>query len=110
MAETLTANGRKPFDGEVILLSFMEGGRFTFGNVHYVKEGAALVPASETEFARDVSFGYSSSKLPDWCEEKIGGAYKAEACICIALEDIRSLRVEKMRHSSWWPETSKKSL
>ncbi len=49
-------------DGEVICPFFEEGGRFTAGDVHYVEMGdGRLVPAGETEFARDSSFGYVSS-------------------------------------------------
>ena len=96
LAETLAANGRKPFDGEVVIPFFPEGGRFTFGNIHYVREEDSLIPASETEFARDATFGYLSSDLTDWCEEKTCGMHKAESCICITLEDIRGLHVGKI--------------
>ena len=96
LADTLSGVSGKKFDGEVIMPFFMEGGRFTFGNVHYVKDGQTLHPAGTTEFARDATFGYSASSIAEWCEEKSGGAYKAEECICIALEDIRSLNVEKI--------------
>lgn len=82
------------FDGEIIAPFFPEGGRFTFGNVHYVKDADRLVPAGDTEFAKDATFGYSASNLADWCEEK--GGYPAEDCICIALEDIRAMDVEKI--------------
>ena len=53
----------RPFDGEVIAPFFEEGGRFTIGDVHLVQQGDRLVPAGETEFARDAAFGYRSSNL-----------------------------------------------
>lgn len=96
LADVLTQVGGKKFDGEVVMPFFMEGGRFTFGNVHYVKDGDMLHPAGTTEFAKDATFGYTASNIAEWCEEKSGGAYPAENCICIALEDIRSLNVEKI--------------
>ena len=96
MTETLARRGGKCFDGEIVLPAFMEGGRFTFGNVHYVKDGEILLPAGESEFAKDATFGYRSSNLADWCEEKTCGTYRADACICISLEDIRSLNIEKI--------------
>lgn len=96
LADTLHTACGKQFDGEVVMPFFMEGGRFTFGNVHYVKDGEMLHPAGTTEFAKDATFGYAASAIAEWCEEKSGGAYRAEDCICIALEDIRSLRVEKI--------------
>lgn len=34
----------------------------------------ALVPAGETEFARDKAFGYRSSNLVDWIGEKAAAA------------------------------------
>ena len=96
LAEAIAQESGRRFDGEVILPFFKEGGRFTFGNVHYVKDSETLVPAGETEFAKDATFGYTASGLDDWCEEKTGGTCRAEDCICIALEDIRALDVEKI--------------
>ena len=81
-------------DGEVICPFFREGGRFTFGNVHYVQEGAALVPAGETEFAGDKTFGYTSSDLTQFVEEKTGGACAAADCIAISLAALRAGDVE----------------
>lgn len=52
--------------------------------------------AGETEFARDPAFGYASLSLTAWCQEKMGGACRAEDCICVALEDLRALRTEKI--------------
>lgn len=39
-------------------------------NIHYVKEQDNLVPAGMTEFARDKTFGYKSSDLTEYVEEK----------------------------------------
>ena len=96
LAETLAKTSGSAFDGEILLPFFEEGGRYTFGNVHYVREGQRLIPVGESEFARDAAFGYTSSDLTCWCAEKTAGAYPADACICIPLEDLRSLRVEKV--------------
>ena len=96
LAETLCSTEGKRLDGEVILPAFMEGRRFTFGNIHYLKDGEWLIPAGQSEFANDVTFGYQSSALADWCAEKSKGLYPADQCICIALEDIRALNIEKI--------------
>ncbi|MBQ6476778.1 MAG: hydroxyacid dehydrogenase [Clostridia bacterium] len=64
------ASGLGIIDGEVIAPFFPEGGRYTIGDVHYVQEGDTLVPAGMTEFAKDTTFGYSSSDLKDWVREK----------------------------------------
>ena len=57
------------FDGWIINPFFLEGGRYTVNDVHYVDEGGVLVPAAQTEFARDRAFGYASSNLRDWVAE-----------------------------------------
>lgn len=86
--------GGQPYDGEILCPFFCEGGRYTLGNVHYVKEGDRLVPAGQTEFARDRSFGYTHSRLDEWCEEKTAGAYPASETTCIPLEMLRRLDVD----------------
>ncbi len=55
-----------------------------------------MIPAAETEFARDKTFGYKSSDLPGYIEEKSGGRYKAEAVICIPLEELRAMELDKI--------------
>jgi uncharacterized protein YgbK (DUF1537 family) len=77
------------FHGEIICPFFVEGGRYTADNVHYVKTGDILVPAAQTEFAGDKTFGYRHSDLTWWVEEKTGGAYKKETVLAVSLEDLR---------------------
>jgi uncharacterized protein YgbK (DUF1537 family) len=69
--------------------AFFEGGRFTVGNVHYVEQGGQAVPAAETEFARDPTFGYRASDLREWVEEKTGGAVPSRDVVSLSLELIR---------------------
>ena len=78
-------------DGEILSPYFREGGRFTIGNIHYVQQGGELVPAAQTEYAKDKTFGYTSSALPDYIEEKTGGAYRAADVTCIGLESLRAM-------------------
>ena len=94
--ETVEANNKKVVDGEVLCPFFKEGGRFTFNNIHYVKEGEELVPSSETEFAKDKTFGYSSSHLGEWIEEKTTGSYKKNEVIYIGLEELRNLSIDEI--------------
>ena len=75
---------------------FKEGGRFTIDNVHYVKYGDELVPANETEFAKDKTFGYTASTMPEYIEEKTKGEYKASDVTCISLEDIHNMDIDKI--------------
>jgi uncharacterized protein YgbK (DUF1537 family) len=77
------------FDAWLVIPCFPEGGRFTVNDVHYVAEGEWLVPAGQTEFARDTSFGYRASNLREWVAEKTGGRVRAEEVGGISLEDLR---------------------
>ena len=86
----------KKADGEILCPFFEEGGRFTIDNVHYVKYGGELVPANETEFARDRTFGFRSASMPEYVEEKTRGAYRAEDVICISLEDLHDMKIERI--------------
>ena len=86
----------KTIDGEILCPFFKEGGRFTIGDVHYVKYGDELVPANETEFAKDKTFGYKAATMPAYVEEKTGGAYKAENVTCISLEDIHNMDIDRI--------------
>lgn len=77
-------------DGEIICPFFPEGGRYTAGDTHYVAEGIRLVPAGETEFAKDRTFGYTQSDLKAWIEEKSGGKYRREDVASFSLTCLRS--------------------
>ena len=81
-------------DGEILCPFFPEGGRYTIGNVHYVRQGDALIPAAETEFARDKTFGYTKSSIPEYIEEKTEGAYPAGSVVCISLESLRKMDID----------------
>lgn len=98
LRNTLEAQMGHTFDGEIFCPFFPEGGRYTFDNIHYVKEKAAeeeiLVPAGDTEFAKDKTFPFDSSDLTEYMEEKSEGARRREDCICISLEELRSLDCE----------------
>jgi len=73
----------------VIAPFFEEGGRFTINDVHYVREGQQLIPSADTAFARDAVFGYRSSNLKQWVEEKTQGRIVAESVTSLSLDDIR---------------------
>ncbi len=78
-----------PFDATVLTPYFEAGGRYTLGDTHYVAEGDRLVPAAETPFARDPAFGYRSSHLPTYVEEKTAGRTHAGDVASIPLELLR---------------------
>jgi uncharacterized protein YgbK (DUF1537 family) len=87
--DAMQAEEGRPFDGELIVPFFPEGGRITVGDVHYVLEGERYVPAGQTEFARDTAFGYAASDLPGWAEEKTGGRVRAADVASVGIEDLR---------------------
>ncbi|HYU20727.1 MAG TPA: four-carbon acid sugar kinase family protein [Chloroflexota bacterium] len=89
LRDAFTAEAGRQFDGELIVPFFEEGGRFTIGDVHFVQQANGLVPAAETEFARDAAFGYRSSYLPAWIEEKTAGRIAAEAVASLSIETLR---------------------
>jgi len=73
----------------VLIPFFLEGGRYTIGNVHYVADSDVLTPAGQTDFARDATFGYESSNLAVWVQEKTGGRVPAGEVVAITHNDIR---------------------
>jgi uncharacterized protein YgbK (DUF1537 family) len=77
-------------DAWILCPFFLQGGRYTIEDVHYVAEGDVLVPAGETPFARDATFGYRSSNLRDWVVEKSKGGIKADAVHSLSLASIRN--------------------
>jgi uncharacterized protein YgbK (DUF1537 family) len=87
--EALASGLGENFDGWIVIPFFLEGGRYTVGDTHYVEESGWLVPSAETEFARDSVFGYRSSNLRDWVEEKTGGRVSSEDVLSISIEDVR---------------------
>ena len=97
LADDLTKNEGVVIDGEIICPFFPEGGRYTMDNIHYVKEQDNLVPAGMTEFAKDKTFGYKSSDLTEYVEEKTEGKYHKEDCITISLDELNALDVQGIK-------------
>ncbi len=96
LAEEYARNTGSIIDGEIMCPFFKEGGRFTIDNVHYVKYGDELVPANETEFAKDKTFGYTAANMNDYIEEKTKGKFKADSVTGISLDDIRDVNIDKI--------------
>ncbi len=76
-------------DGEILCPFFLEGGRYTLNDTHYVMSGGELVPAAQTEFARDATFGYRHSDLREYIEEKTRGAVRAGEVVSITMDELR---------------------
>ena len=76
-------------DGWILAPFFRQGGRLTINDVHYVKEGDDLVPAAQTPFAKDASFGYKNSNLMKYVVEKSKGSISEDRVTSITLDEIR---------------------
>jgi uncharacterized protein YgbK (DUF1537 family) len=80
----------RPVDVTLLCPAYPEAGRVTIDDIHWVAHGDTLIPADETEFARDPTFGYSHSNLKEWVAERSGGRWRADEVASISLSDIRA--------------------
>ncbi|NJL01685.1 MAG: four-carbon acid sugar kinase family protein [Spirulinaceae cyanobacterium SM2_1_0] len=85
-----------PFDAHFLTPAFFEGGRFTRDSIHYLIADGREVPVHETEFARDSVFGYSTSYLPAYAEEKTRQRIRSEQVERFLLTDIRAGSQERL--------------
>jgi len=83
-------------DGEILFPFFKEGGRYTINDTHYIRYGRELMPCGESEFAKDETFGYHSSNLKEYIEEKTAGKYRKEDVISFSLELLRKGNIEEL--------------
>ena len=89
IADELAARGID-VDAFVLCPAMLEAGRFTEGDVHYATVDGEAVEVAETDFARDATFGFTSSDLRAFLEERSGGAVRAADVLSLSLEDIRA--------------------
>jgi len=77
---------------DAVLLSpaYLDAGRITLDGIHWLRGPDGLLAAGASEFARDATFGYTSSRLSDWVEEKSGGRIPAETVRSIPLDALRA--------------------
>ncbi|MEV0283676.1 MULTISPECIES: four-carbon acid sugar kinase family protein [unclassified Kribbella] len=87
-AEHLAVIGR-PVDGVLFCPAMIEAGRFTVDDVHFAVVDGVPTPVGDTEFARDKTFGYTSSNLRDFIAERSGGTIAAADVRSLSLDDIR---------------------
>lgn len=90
LSEALASAGRRRPDGVLIAPAYIEAGRLTVGSVHWARGPGGLLPVGLSEFAQDATFGYRSSDLRDYVEEKTGGRWAAGDVARVSLHDIRS--------------------
>jgi len=75
-----------PFAATLLAPAFLPGGRTTKDGMHLLHGE----PVHATAFAQDRLFGFSSSYLPDWVEEKTSGQIPAAAVERIGLSDLEA--------------------
>jgi len=71
-----------PFDATIHAPAFFEGGRTTVNGVHLLNG----LPVHMTSFASDSIFGYSTSHLDMWLEEKSGGKISSKDVLRITTD------------------------
>lgn len=89
IADELAARGID-VDAFVLCPAMLEAGRFTEGDVHYATVGGEAVEVADTDFARDATFGFTSSDLRAFLQERSGGAVRADDVLSLSLKDIRA--------------------
>ncbi|MGN7202525.1 four-carbon acid sugar kinase family protein [Arthrobacter sp. SAFR-044] len=94
IAATVAEVSGEKTDGVVLVPAFPDAGRLTVGGVHHMRgtgdAKGTLVPVSETEFAKDASFGFSTSVMADYIAEKSQGRFPADSVIVLDLNIIRA--------------------
>jgi uncharacterized protein YgbK (DUF1537 family) len=89
LAAAIGSRAGHAIDGLIVAPAYIEGGRITVDSVHWVRGAGGLSPVGQSEFARDATFGYRSSDLRDYVEEKTDGHWKAADVARITLADLR---------------------
>lgn len=90
IAATLGELDEPAVDGVLLVPAFPDAGRVTIGGVHGMVADGEFTPVGETEFARDSTFGYESSRLAEWVQEKSAGRIHAEDVVELTLDIIRA--------------------
>jgi uncharacterized protein YgbK (DUF1537 family) len=96
LREVYEAATKQEIHGEVLAPCFFEGGRYTYNNIHYVKEGGDFIPVGETEYAGDSVFGFKSSNLGEYIEEKTKGQWKTREVATVPLALMRKGDTEEI--------------
>ena len=86
------AEGMGMAEAPILLCPFFAaGGRVTIEGTHYLLDNGRRIPVGETEFARDTTFGYRASFLPEWVAERSGGRITQGEVGLIDLTTVRGL-------------------
>lgn len=80
----------------ILAPAFFEGGRYTYNNVHYVKEGEEFIPVNKTPFAKDNTFGYQNSNVTHWILEKYQNTIAAGQIENLAVDFLRTAPTKRI--------------
>ena len=78
------------FDACVLIPFFLEGGRYTIDDLHWVQQAEILVPVADTPFAQDKVFGFTNSNLRAWVAEKTDNRIPPDDVVSITIHDLRN--------------------
>ncbi len=73
-----------PFHATFHIPAFLEGGRTTENGIHYLNG----IPVHTTEFGSDKIFGFSTSDLSKWIEEKSLGKIQAKQILHVEINQL----------------------
>ena len=73
-----------PFHATFHIPAFFEGGRITEEGIHYLNG----IPVHMTDFGRDKIFGFSTSNLVKWIEEKSSGQINTKNILHLNLKQL----------------------
>ncbi len=73
-----------PFHATFHIPAFLEGGRTTENGIHYLNG----IPVHTTDFGSDNIFGFSTSDLAKWIEEKSFGKIQAENILHVEIKQL----------------------
>jgi uncharacterized protein YgbK (DUF1537 family) len=94
IAATVAEVSGEKTDGVVLVPAFPDAGRVTIGGVHYMRgtgeTAGTLIPVSDTEFAKDATFGFTTSVMADYVQEKSQDRFSADSVIVLDLNTIRA--------------------
>ncbi len=87
--DVLAQRAGRRCDGVLFCPTYIEAGRVTVGDVHWMRTAGGMLPVGSSEFASDATFGFRSSNLRGFVEERTGGRWRADDVVSIGLDDIR---------------------
>lgn len=92
LADAIAQRGHAAPHLVVLVPAFPDAGRITVDAVHHWVVDGEATPVGETPFAQDATFGFRSSDLRDWVEEKTHGR--------IARDDVHALTLGTIRRGA----------